>query len=624
MNITLGLTVSFQLYAQEIERALFYNVEQNRQYLQRNDQAALELRNGSSLEIPFVDDFSRFSFPSNDPNTPASWQRWEESGAFFNESFPELPPTIGVVTLDGLAGDGYPYDFSNPSSYGPADTLTSLPIDLSSFDVNSNVYLSFYYQEGGLGNRPEEEDSLIVDFFSPDDDAWFRIWAVPGDSGDDDFQRAFLKVEESYFFRTEFKFRFRNYATLSGNLDHWNIDYVVLDENVDPDDFDLIDVAFVEPENTLLSRYTSMPWTHFNENPTSHMAQNIQTVQGNLNQDRNIVSGYRVDYEGSEQFDDPDLYLNTTGNGFSQFFSEFPINSDPSSYVYDTSVNDTCASFDVSIYTNTTPDENRWNDTLRFVQEFNNYYAYDDGTAERAYALENAAGGQVAVRFQSPVEDTLLGLFIHFTPFGEDVSNEIFLLRIWGENGGIPGNELSENFEFQQPVYYPGEPNIFGYYEYDNPVAVDGVFYVGFSQNSNMEYNLGLDKQGNSNSDNLFYKLGTGNPWLSSSIQGSVMIRPVFKSGKSEVWNSVEERESSSPKIYPNPSNGLFNIEWQNDMRPEQLELRDLSGRLIESISLQKEYFHQIDLSDIPTGMYLMSGFGTNGALLHSEKIIIK
>jgi hypothetical protein len=292
--------------------------------------------------------------------------------------------------------------------------------------------------------------------------------------------------------------------------------------------------------------------------------------------------------------------------------------------VYDSSVNDTCAFFDVSLYTNTTPDENRWNDTLRFVQEFTNFYAYDDGTAERAYALENAAGGQIAIRFQTPVADTLLGLFIHFTPFEEDVSNETFLLRVWGDNNGIPGAELTENFQFQFPTYYLGEPNIFGFYEYDNPVPIDGVFYAGWVQNTVAEYNVGLDKQGESNVGNLYYTTGIGAPWTSSTIQGSLMVRPVFKSGKSEVWNNVIEHEFSSCQVFPNPVYDQARISCDKQIPVNsKATVLDLSGRVMDEFFINTNQ-PELNLTNRVPGMYILLITDPQGNLIHRSKFIKK
>ena len=58
-------------------------------------------------------------------------------------------------------------------------------------------------------------------------------------------------------------------------------------------------------------------------------------------------------------------------------------------YAYPTLANTT--SYNIECILNTTPDFNRWNDTLRFTQNFDNYYAYDDGTAEGGYGQDRGA-----------------------------------------------------------------------------------------------------------------------------------------------------------------------------------------------------------------------------------------
>ena len=84
-------------------------------------------------------------------------------------------------------------------------------------------------------------------------------------------------------------------------------------------------------------------------------------------------------------------------------------------FVFDSEVADTTATFAVSVWQSSigllhtekvgVPD----NDSIVFHQVFENDFAYDDGTAEKAYAL-TAAGGKVAVRYALEVPDTLLGV----------------------------------------------------------------------------------------------------------------------------------------------------------------------------------------------------------------------
>ena len=87
----------------------------------------------------------------------------------------------GVVTFDGLDEFGYPYQIASAiTDY--ADFLTSKPIDLSANSVADSIYLSFLYQPQGLGDEPEDGDSLILEFYNSLSDQWQHIWSVNGDS----------------------------------------------------------------------------------------------------------------------------------------------------------------------------------------------------------------------------------------------------------------------------------------------------------------------------------------------------------------------------------------------------------------------------------------------------------
>jgi len=148
--------------------------------------------------------------------------------------------------------------------------------------------------------------------------------------------------------------------------------------------------------------------------------------------------------------------------------------------------------------------------------------------------------------------------------------------------GGVPGAELSSNFEFKSPGFYTAGNDVFGYYEYDEPLEVDGVIYVGFVQNGADELNIGLDKNTNSNATRLFYKLGIGAQWLQSGIQGSVMIRPVFKSGKSFVWNSIDENDEIEANIYPVPASDFLTIAPETFYKENySISLVDMNGRVV-------------------------------------------
>ena len=68
--------------------------------------------------------------------------------------------SVGVATLDGAdsKGDLYPLGFGQ--SHRKGDSLTSHSINLGGLQMSDSIYLSFFYQSGGLGAKPGKGDSL--------------------------------------------------------------------------------------------------------------------------------------------------------------------------------------------------------------------------------------------------------------------------------------------------------------------------------------------------------------------------------------------------------------------------------------------------------------------------------
>ena len=173
---------------------------------------------------------------------------WEDDDAFVNGTYPVDPPTIGVATLEGLGRDGYPYNFS-PTANGIADHLTSVPINMGGFASADSVYLSFFYQPQGLSgdNIVQTSDSLRLEFYDVLNDEWKQRWSV-GYTALQPFQQVMIPIIELEYLQNDFQFRFSNFGSLAGALDHWHIDYVRLAEQRTFDDTILVDVGYVYPE----------------------------------------------------------------------------------------------------------------------------------------------------------------------------------------------------------------------------------------------------------------------------------------------------------------------------------------------------------------------------------------
>ena len=415
--LLISILSNFHLHAQEYEIPLSVDFQLNKAFKKKQN---INSGSKSMVSLPFLDDFSSDKFPGNSAGNTVLW---ESTCARLNETFPINAPTLGVITFDGLSCDGYPYNYESVNSYGRADTLTSTDIDLST--TSGSVVMSFLYQARGWGNQPETTDSLVLEFFHSDSSAWNWVWSSPGKPLSE-FEQVLLPIEDSIYLESDFKFRFVNYATLSGALDHWNLDYVHIDDNRSLDDTVLQDLAYFEPQYTLLNQYSSVPWDHFD---VDLMRDDIllQVKNNNTNgalQTNNLLEAFENGIsQGSS--------LNSSGSPSIPGGNIQGYNYEVAANIqYDPSIPDE-ACFDVEFSFTVSPDFIVDNNRLTFQQKFTDYYAYDDGSAERGYGVDQA-GGQVAYKFNFLEGDSISALYMYFLPVAEDPSDEQFFLTNLG------------------------------------------------------------------------------------------------------------------------------------------------------------------------------------------------
>lgn len=547
---------------------------------------------------------------------------WQDNFVYRNSTFPINPPTVGVVTFDGLDENGYPYDFSDPNAEGIGDYLTSKPINLG-FDIFSNpyvaadsIYLSFYYQSTGRGEEPEPFDSLFLEFWSPSGSEWTRVWVTPGFTSDSIFHQKNILINPLYL-QNGFKFRFGNYGSLAGSIDHWHVDYVYLDETRALSDTIRDDVAFQYSPNSLLSQYSAVPWSHYKWNPSLYMADTLSTFQRNNANVGHLVGNNFMDisYQGAitNSFAHPN---NPSIAAFTNYQTLWDVGLQP--FVFDTLVNDTCATFQVSFRHQATPDFERENDTVQFNQVFENYYAYDDGTAEWGYGL-NVAGAQLAYKFDLMQPDSIRALDIYFHPDINDVSNAAFTLMIWDDDGssGKPGTVIYQNSNFHE-VQYTTERYGFREYFFEDKVYLPaGSYYVGVQQLDADRLNIGLDF--NTNRKNKIY-FNTGGSWTNTSNKAALMIRPIFANLCDQMYVGTEEIEiDNSIFVYPNPANNYLNFE--SDKNDFEITLTDISGRIVLQ---QKQTSKTIQLNDVSEGVYILQIHTPENGQTFVEKIMIR
>lgn len=554
----------------------------------------------------------------NNPN-----QFWLDSNAYHNYRFAVNPISLGVVTFDGLDDMGNAYNIGSAST-AINDVLTSKPIKMGSFAASDSVYFSFLYQPQGFGDAPEDSDSLFLEFWSPVDQLWQKVWRVGG-SPLQDFRVGHVKIIENKYLQDGFQFRFLNLGSVAGAFDQFHIDYVSLRPLSGYQDTLFKDFAIVYPIATLLKDYTQVPWKHFRLSPTNKMDNSMQlVVRNNETVAANNSNGgsLKVLLDGTTEgvfnfsganLSSPDLdYAPRT-----HYSSVFDLSG---GYEFDATLsNDTLAIFDYVAEASAQFPNFTQNDSTFGKQVFKAVYAYDDGTAENAYGTTQTQS-RLAYKFTSYVPDSLVAIQMAFVNTAEDVSNKLFLLTVWDDNNGVPGNVIYQDdfFDPRQPKYI-GQPN--GFYTYYfkgvDKVGVPQTFYIGWRQIDAERLNIGFDSNID-NQDKIFFSIDNETSWVNTSFKGSVMMRPMFSSVLDYQLSTSEPDEQlvSDIQIYPNPSAGLFKMSG-NDIG--YADVFNLQGQHI----LRSEE-HEFNLYDQEIGLYLVHIYSTAGHKLSTKKIIKK
>lgn len=562
---------------------------------------------------------------TNPDNSLRPWILWEDDDAYVNNTFPVAPPSIGVATLDGMDRTGYPYDPLNPNLNGAADKLTSVPIDLA-FSAGDSIYLSFFCEPIGRSgdDLAHAEDSLYLELYAPDENAWYPVWSALGTAPPDQFHQVMVPITDPKFLKDGFRMRFRNDATLGGMVDQWHVDYVRLDRNRTAADTVLQDVAFLYQEAGLLQTFTSVPYAKFINAPATYMAQQVNLEQRNNDtQDKFITWGYEVDSDCGWNAARSGYGNNISNNAYSTFNSVHPVNSGADPLVYDLSGCDGAAFINTRFWTNATPDACAYNDTMRYRQEISNYYAYDDGTAEAGYSL-TASGAMQAYRFDTQGEDSLRALRLYFAPiFTYDPPpvnyppNGSFIITVWKSLN--PEVVLFQNVSFSNPEYRLWGPDNFMEYPLDSTIAVDGTFYVGWVQTNDTRMNLGLDKNRN-NQDKMFYKVGQS--WQQTSQQASWMIRPVMVAAVDPFAGVEEDAAPLAFSLFPNPAGDAFRLNLgAGAARVAQVELMDPMGRTVRQWNVSDTY---LSVQDMAAGLYIVQLRGKAGESLGQSRLIVQ
>ena len=596
------------------------------------------LKNSISIEVDtfsflkdgaFFDDFSYY-WRSTQPDK----KYWIDDNVFINNHFPVLPRSNGVATFDGLDAFGAVYQNSAPTF--PADTLTSVPIDL---EGQTDMWLSFFYQPQGAGDNPQLGDSLILQFKKPtvedNPEEWRSVWRTPGTTVHP-FRQVFIHVDsvDNSFLYKGFQFRFVNYVSLDadrfnpgkrgGSVDHWHLDYVRLEANR-ISHVATQDIAVIAPMKSLIRGYRTIPLNQVPAAISTRLEPMIEiTYRNNDTRDHPVPEVV---------FATTDVYNNITTNlppgrpidipaGETYTFRQTIFNPFQSISVASVSVDSALFELRGFLRTND-PEVHKRNDTVRFNQFFGDYFARDDGNPESGYGFIgfNAQGCAIACRYESfipqPVILNAVRIYFNQTANDPNVAAYRFRIAVWEDDNGRPGERIymTEGDEYRLT---PDRKGRFNHFELGQPVLVGRNYWIGVVQVTTGFLNIGYDLNHNDRG-NLWYNNGI---WHEDINSGTLMIRPVFNQSSDLVSSTCDlPAVDFGLKIFPNPASHQIRVEINDISSDFQIGIYDVVGRLLYSAPYSNEY---LDVSAFAEGLYFVRLTNVKTGMWQTEKMLVK
>lgn len=588
-----------------------------------------------TLSLPFFDDFSTGGpYPLT--------QNWVSRDPYINNTMAANPPSIGMATLDGLDSKGSPY----PEA-GDGDVFTSRYLDL--FEPSSPIYLRFFYTPKGYGLCPDLLDSLRIDFKDAQDN-WVTVWEKEGidcsNNSEDSppFLFESLVIPAAYYY-DGFQFRFVNKVSPGGVYDIWHLDYISVEQSQFPPDSIFTDVALCEVPTGLMQTYQSVPLKQLKV--ASEVLVDIEGFEStlfNLNDEiQNPSSGSKITIREVNSGLDFDLDL-TLLDAFNIEPQEYKSNTkalDSGNRSKILSGIDGLGSLDEAAieieYSFSLANQETSNDTARLVQRFSNYFAYDDGSAERQVQLYNPSNDEpiLALEFENFLADSIKGVQFHFPHINGDVSTQLFGIYVWLDELG-PVEDAVFVKQFISPLYADSVlDTLQGLTTYslrnslDEKVAIavgsGQKFYIGFQQitSTNFPIPIGLDRN-NRATDKMFFNQTGASEWVSvndEDIPGAPIIRALM-SGQEVIDTDVKEiSEAMDVQVAPNPNSGSFRLIGDPSIFQEDYTMRliDARGQLIMERALQSD----VSLTRLSDGLFQLLIQDSKGKVIFAETISI-
>ena len=591
----------------------------------------------SSATIPYIDDFA-----SGHLNRGL----WDGNQVEVTDGWGLYPPTVGVAKLDAVDEEGVLYQ--NIASSFSADTLMSQKIRLDSIfypfaeklQPVDSIYLSFYYTVGGrlgnyggrIGDEPEEHDSLVLEFYVKEAGEWETVWSRSGCSAESlktatglYWQRVMIPISDLRYFNDMFRFRFRNVCSLDpsttmgliGNSDQWYVDCVYIDKDRSREDATERGVAFVQPARSLLRDYCAIPARQYR---SSEMLQKTEALITNrystavashyeyyvLGADGDTLHHYDGGFENVPPFENEGDYQQNDYHARAAVDFSYPENVLMTRYKVVHVVKEGVMG---DLFTA--------NDTVMFEQVMEDYYAFDDGTAESGYGLTSTSSNVfLAARYNLHVTDTLVKVKMSFNHTRNDENSNIaFRIVVWAAGPNGPGDVIYRDAVLRYPQF--GGLNVFMDYELEHTVVLNGTVYIGLEQEGGNYLNIGFDRNYD-HSDHLYYRIGS--EWQRASAAGSIMFRPCFAPMETLAID-VSHREQAKVRVYPNPARERIRV--SNLQSGSEVTIYDARGVMMKNHLIYAGQELTIDCATFTPGVYYVVVRGSGKAGREVSKVII-
>ena len=657
LSTVLLITLSFSIsYAQTVQGTPFgdgYEVTPlGSNYILQNYKPKLSLRGApDSINLPFVEDFS-YAGPYPDPDL------WLDNNVFINNTMGFNAPSVGVASFDGINSKGRPY--GGVGEIDTADFLTSNYINLKDFinpdgskrdlTIADNILMSFFLQPKGLAYAPTEVDSLVLQFRDASGN-WNFIKAYKGIPNAQlnknpldtvpPFVYYTVPINEAKYLYGKFQFRFFNVVNVGGAYEFFHLDYIKIAANRLVANKNLDDLAFVEPPKPILKRYTSMPWKHaqpqlateirdtFSAKFYNHFTTQRNPTNTNL---KVTASNGTVAVSNFTILDGinipPSVFYTSVAKNYpaslKQQLATIPATTEKLQIT---------SEYSLTIEGQEGKDLKKAasrNDMTTSTTVFDNYFAYDDGTAEMQFSA-TGDGMQIAVRYRANVADSLRGVMFFFPHINGDAPKDAtFNIKIWKDS-----LKLNPIFQMKnvKPFYLTTlADTLQGFSSYKTvdtlgrPIPIPaGDFYIGWQNVGDVKIPIGLDRNNQDKTQYLYQYLSGAWEQVSAVRKiGAVMVRPVL--GNQPVRNSSTLKVNEIPlsevmTISPNPTTDRLYFDVKKGLSEDyEMSVFNLTGQLQKREILRGS---EMLLNNFDSGVYFLKIRNLKNNQIFNHKFVV-